>query len=145
MGMVSAVPTTYATPNDLLWAPAAGPSSIEEIERIPLEQRRLSESTYELVAGAARLWPDRPAASVLPDGEHWQTPVPRTFAELAGDVHRAAGALHELGVGRGDAAVADRVSAALVDGQVEVQVPHSPADAEAGETLSQYAWRWRLV
>ena len=42
-------------------------------------------------------------------------------------------------------AITDRVSAGLVDGQVEVQVPHSPADAEVGETLSQYAWRWRLV
>ena len=42
-------------------------------------------------------------------------------------------------------AIADRVGAALVEGQVEVQVPHSPADAEVGETLSRYAWRWRLV
>ena len=88
------MPTTHATHNDLLWPPAADPSSLDEIERIPLEQRGLPESTYELVARAARLWPDRPATSVLADGEHWQTPATRTFAELAGDVHRAAGALH---------------------------------------------------
>ena len=108
------MPTTPATPNDLLWPPAAGPSSLDEIERIPLEQRGLPESTYELVARAARLWPDRPATSVLADGEHWQMPATRTFAELAGDVHRAAGALHELGVGRGDAVAVISVNCAAL-------------------------------
>jgi fatty-acyl-CoA synthase len=108
------MPTTHATPNDLLWPPAAGPSSLDEIERIPLEQRGLPESTYELVARAARLWPDRPATSVLADGEHWQTPATRTFAELAGDVHRAAGALHEVGVGRGDAVAVISVNCATL-------------------------------
>jgi fatty-acyl-CoA synthase len=106
------MPTTHATPNELLWPPAAGPSSLDEIERIPLEQRGLPESTYELVARAARLWPDRPATSVLADGEHWQTPATRTFAELAGDVHRAAGALHEVGVVRGDAVAVISVNCA---------------------------------
>ena len=106
------MPTTHAPPNDLLWPPAAGPSSLEDIERTPLDQRGLPASTYELVARAASLWPNRPATSVLADGERWQTPVTRTFGELAGDVHRAAGALHELGVCRGDAVAVISVNCA---------------------------------
>lgn len=104
--------TTHATPKDLLWPPAAGASSLDDIEHTALEQRGLPESTYELVARAARLWPDRPATSLLADGERWQTPVTRTFAELAGDVDRAAGALHEVGVGRGDAVAGISVNCA---------------------------------
>jgi fatty-acyl-CoA synthase len=44
------------------------------------------------------LWPDRPAVSVPADAEQWERPVTRTFAQLAGDVHRAAGVLASLGV-----------------------------------------------
>lgn len=91
------------TADDLLWPPAGGPSDLAEIERIPLRQRGLPASTYELVRRAAGLWPDREAVSVLPDAAHWQTPSTRTFAQLAGDVHRAADVLHALGVRRGDA------------------------------------------
>lgn len=194
------MPTTHATPNDL-WPPAAGPSSVDDIERTPLSERGLPESAYELFARAASLWPDRPATSVLADGEHWQThgpirlvgrahagEVPVAFAtvapgrKLTGQAlkawaaehvsERAAAPKHVESVdeiplttvgkhnkpelrrlaaeqaareGLAGTATADRVSAALVDGQVEVQVPHSPADAEVGETLSHYAWRWRLV
>jgi fatty-acyl-CoA synthase len=97
---------------ELLWPPAGGPSDLAEIERIPLEQRGLPASTYELVTRAAELWPDRPAVSVLPDAEQWETPLTRTFSELAGDVHRAAGALSEAGVGRGDAVAVISVNCA---------------------------------
>jgi 2-keto-4-pentenoate hydratase/2-oxohepta-3-ene-1,7-dioic acid hydratase in catechol pathway len=45
--MVSIMPTTHATPNDLLWPPAAGPSFLDDIERTPLEERGLPESMYE--------------------------------------------------------------------------------------------------
>jgi acyl-CoA synthetase (AMP-forming)/AMP-acid ligase II len=69
----------------------------------PAHPDDLPASTYELVARAAELWPERAAVSVLADAEQWETPVTRTFAQLAGDVHRAAGVLASLGVGRGDA------------------------------------------
>ena len=52
---------------------------------------------------AAKLWPERAAVSVLPDAEHFHTPLVQTFAELARDVHRAAAVLAGLGVGRGEA------------------------------------------
>ena len=73
---------------------------------------RRPASTYELVRRAADLWPDRPAVSVLPDAESFHTPFTRTFAELAGDVHRVASVLAELGVRRGEAVAVVSVNCA---------------------------------
>ena len=98
--------------DDLLWPSFSGPSQLAAIERVPLGDRGLPASTYELVRRAAELWPDRPAVSVLPDAESFHTPLVRTFAELAGDVHRAAAVLAELGVGRSDAVAVVSVNCA---------------------------------
>ena len=84
--------------HDVLWPSFSGPSQLAAIERVRLSDRGLPASTYELVRRAAELWPDRPAVSVLPDAESFHTPLVRTFGELAGDVHRAAAVLAELGV-----------------------------------------------
>ena len=85
-----------------LWPAFGGPADLAELERIPLSERGLPASTYELVTRAAELWPDRPAVSVLPDAERFHTPLVWTFAELAEDVHRAAAVLAGLGVRRGE-------------------------------------------
>ena len=95
-----------------LWPRFSAPADLAEVERIPLSQRGLPASTYELVTRAAELWPDRPAVSVLPDAEHFHTPLVRTFAELARDVHRAAAVLAGLGVGRGEAVAVISVNCA---------------------------------
>ncbi len=91
---------------------SVGPSDLAAIERVPLSDRGLPASTYELVRRAASLWPDRPAVSVLPDAESFHAPLVRTFAELAGDVHRAAAVLAGLGVGRADAVAVVSVNCA---------------------------------
>ncbi len=91
------------TENELLWPTFHGPDDLASVERVPLSERGLPTSTYELVRRAAELWPDRPAVSVLPSAESFDAPLVRTFAELAADVHRAAAVLAELGVRRGDA------------------------------------------
>jgi fatty-acyl-CoA synthase len=83
-----------------LWPDFGRPSQLTEVERVPLSERGLPDSTYELVRRAAELWPDRPAVSVLPDAERFHTPLVRTFAELAQDVHRTAAVLAGLGVTR---------------------------------------------
>ena len=85
-----------------LWPRFSAPADLAEVERIPLSQRGLPASTYELVTRAAELWPDRPAVSVLPDAESFHTPLVRTFAQLAQEVHRAAAVLAELGVTGGE-------------------------------------------
>jgi len=100
------------TENELLWPSFQEPSDLAAVERVPLSERGLPASTYELVRRAAELWPDRPAVSVLPNAESFHTPFVRTFAELAGDVHRAAAVLAELGVSRGDAVAVISVNCA---------------------------------
>jgi fatty-acyl-CoA synthase len=100
------------THNELLWPSFNGPSDLAAVERVPLSERGLPTSTYELVRRAAELWPDRPAVSVLPNAEAFHTPFVRTFAELAGDVHRAAAVLAELGVSRRDAVAVVSVNCA---------------------------------
>jgi fatty-acyl-CoA synthase len=98
--------------NQLLWPSLHGPSDLAAVERVPLSDRGLPASTYELVRRAAELWPDRPAVSVLLDAASFHTPLVRTYAELARDVYRAAAVLAELGVGRGDAVAVVSVNCA---------------------------------
>ncbi|PBC39993.1 acyl-CoA synthetase [Rhodococcus sp. ACS1] len=88
---------------DLLWPRYATPTDLTTIEAVPLRDRGLPESTYALLTRAARMWPDRLALTVLPDGARWREPVQRTFSELRDDVHRYANLLHRLGVRRHDA------------------------------------------
>jgi fatty-acyl-CoA synthase len=96
----------------LLWPRLGDPADLAEVERVPLADRGLPASTYELVTRAAALWPERTAASVLPDAERWQAPVRRTFGELVADVHRAANVLGDLGVERDDAVAVISVNCA---------------------------------
>lgn len=87
---------------DLLWPTYDGPGDLPVVETVPLADRGLPGTTYELLVRAAGLWPDRVALSVLPDGERWEQPVERTYAELLDDVHRYANVFHALGVHRTD-------------------------------------------
>ena len=87
---------------DILWPTYDGPGDLAAIEAVPLAERGLPGTTYELLVRAANLWPDRVALSVLPDGDRWQQSSERTFAELLADVHRYANVLHALGVHRTD-------------------------------------------
>ena len=87
---------------DLLWPTYDAPGDLAAIEAVPLADRGLPGTTYELLVRAAALWPDRVALSVLPDGERWEHPAERTYAELLMDVHRYANVLHALGVRRTD-------------------------------------------
>ena len=87
---------------DLLWPTYDQPGDLAAIEAVPLADRGLPGTTYELLVRAAGLWPKRVALSVLPDGERWEQPTERTYAELLADVHRYANVLHALGVRRTD-------------------------------------------
>jgi fatty-acyl-CoA synthase len=88
---------------NLLWPRYLEPGDLADIESVPLEQRGLPGTTYDVLVRAARTWPERPALAVLPDGQRWAHPVRRTFSQLLADVHRVANGLHDLGVRRGDA------------------------------------------
>ena len=88
--------------NDREWPRFDGPGDLPVIETVPLAQQCLPGTTYELLVRAAGRWPERVAVSVLPDGERWEHPAHRTYAELLADVHRYANVLHALGVRRAD-------------------------------------------
>ena len=96
-------PTVGEGHGPLLWPRYAEPGDVARIEAVPLAERGLPESTYALLARAARLWPRKVALTVLPEAARWHEPYQRTFAELLGDVHRVANTLRHFGVQRGDA------------------------------------------
>jgi fatty-acyl-CoA synthase len=118
---------------DLMWPAETGAHHPAEIERIPLEDRALPESSYHALVRAAELWPERPAVSCLPDAERWAEPATRTFAELADDVHRAAAVYAGFGVGRRDAVAilsvncSDMITAVLAAEALGIAAPVNPA------------------
>ena len=132
MTRVIAMHATTPQP-ELMWPAATGLEHPAEIERTPLEDRGLPESTYHALVRAAELWPDRPAISCLPDAERWERPATRTFAELADDVHRAASVYAGLGVGRRDAVAilsvncSEMITALLAAEAVGIAAPINPA------------------
>jgi fatty-acyl-CoA synthase len=121
------------TPRDHLWPADGGPTDPEDLERVPLDDRGLPESTYHALVRAAELWPERPAISCLPDAERWDQPQTHTFAELADDVHRAASVYGRLGVGRRDAVAivsvncSEMIAALLAAEAVGIAAPINPA------------------
>ncbi|MPR00026.1 acyl-CoA synthetase [Modestobacter sp. I12A-02628] len=121
---------------ELVWAECSGPEDLTRIEQVPLEERGLPGTSYEALARAARLWPDRTAVAVLPDAEQYETPATRTFAQLLADVHRAANLLHALGVRRDDAVAllspncAELLPALLAAQTAGIVQPVNPALAE---------------
>lgn len=115
-----------------LWPRYETPADILEIEKTLLAERNLPETTYDLLRAAASSWSDRVAVSVLPDADRWTTPVALTFAELLGEVHQVANALHALGTGRGDAVAllspncAELITATLAAELAGVAAPINP-------------------
>ncbi|WP_028804940.1 acyl-CoA synthetase [Streptomyces sp. 142MFCol3.1] len=88
------------TPTDLLWPAPDSSADLSAIEAVPLHERGLPATTYDALLRAARLWPDRPALTVLPDAARFLRPATATFAQLRDQVHRTANLLGSLGVTR---------------------------------------------
>ncbi|KUN30274.1 acyl-CoA synthetase [Streptomyces antibioticus] len=86
----------------MAWPRYDQPDDLAAIEAVPLADRGLPATSYELLRRAAEQWPERTALTVLPDAASWRTPKNRTYAELLADVHQTANALHRLGIGRRD-------------------------------------------
>ncbi|MCG7596375.1 acyl-CoA synthetase [Mycobacterium sp. PSTR-4-N] len=128
---------------ELLWPAAHTPQNITAIEEIPLERRGLPACTYDVVLRAGRLWPERTAVTVLPEGSNYLQNVRRTFGELAADVTRAAKVLRQLGVGRRDAVLlispncAELITATLAAQAAGIAVPVN--GSLSGEHIAQLA------
>lgn len=85
---------------DPLWPTYDQPGDLKTIESLALEDRGLPGSTYDVLARAAALWPDRPALTVLPSAEQWTRGEAVGFAQLRDEVHRIANLFHQHGVRR---------------------------------------------
>ena len=72
---------------ELLWPAACGPVDLAAIEAVPLSERGLPASSYNILTRAATLWPERPAVSVMTGGAHWDSPETRTFGQLRDEVN----------------------------------------------------------
>lgn len=94
--------TTTTSDTSLWWPQYRSPADLAAIEEVPLADRGLPTTTYELLRHAVDLRPEGPAVIVMPDAARWQEPISRTFADLLADVHRIANALHARGVRRDD-------------------------------------------
>jgi fatty-acyl-CoA synthase len=129
--------TAIQATSELLWPAAAGTAQLADIERMPLEERGLPESTYDALLRAAQSRPDRPAIACLPDAERWDRPETRTFAQLARDVHRVASVYSDFGVGRRNAVAivsvncAEMIAALLAAEAAGIAAPINPALASA--------------
>ena len=115
-------PTSYSSPQDL-----------KKIERVPLSDRHLPPTTYELLRGSAEAWPDRIALSVLPGGTDWDRPSDKTFAQLLEEVVGFANALHRRGIRRGDSvALISPNCAPLITATLAAQVAGIAAPINGG-------------
>ncbi|MGW4529643.1 acyl-CoA synthetase [Nocardia sp. NPDC004340] len=71
---------------------------LARLESIPLDDRDLPRSTYELIARTARRHPDRPALRLLPGGKGWDQPETWSYRELLRRVDQAANLYAALGL-----------------------------------------------
>jgi fatty-acyl-CoA synthase len=149
---------------DPLWPAYDEPDDLKTIESVPLQDRGLPGTTYDVLVRAAALWPGRPALTALPDAERWSHGEATTFAQLRDQVHRVANLFHAYGVRRTTAVglltphtallpaallaaqltgVAAPVNPALTTGHVERLLRLSGARilVAAGPELDPAAWR----
>jgi fatty-acyl-CoA synthase len=83
-------------------AQIAAASDIAALERIPLADRAIPASTYDMLAKGLSLQPDAPALSFFLRSDDYRKPFVWTQGQLLADINRTANALRRLGIGRGD-------------------------------------------
>ncbi len=116
-----------------VWPAYRGPDDLATIEAVPLVDRHLPASVYDLLRHAAEERPSAVAHRTMRDATAWQETETRTYAELLAQVHRRANVLTSLGVRRTDAVgllsvnTAELVPALLAAETVGIAAPLNPA------------------
>jgi len=77
-------------------------AEIEEMEKVPLADRNLPSSTYEVLVQAAKKSPTVPAVTFFLQASDYENSVSFTFSEWLGEINKTANMLHDLGVGPTD-------------------------------------------
>lgn len=82
--------------------PRSPVSALAALESVPLGERDLPVSTYDLLVRSARRYGDRPALHLLPGGRGWRLPETWTYEHLLHRVNQAANLYWSLGVRPGE-------------------------------------------
>jgi fatty-acyl-CoA synthase len=73
-----------------------------DIERVPLSEREIPATTYEMLKAGAALEPDSPALSFFAEAQHFEKATVWTHRELFRRITQAGNLFRRLGVERGD-------------------------------------------
>jgi len=77
-------------------------ADVEEVEKVPIEQRLEYFNTYDLIKHGTAINPDALAISLILNGESYDKPVQVTYRDFLAQVTRAANLFHDLGIGPQD-------------------------------------------
>ncbi len=75
---------------------------IEEIEKIPLEQRISDNNTFELLTRGSQIVPDSTALSFLLTGDLYDSPSQVSYREFIAKIRQTANLLNDIGIGPSD-------------------------------------------
>jgi fatty-acyl-CoA synthase len=75
---------------------------VEEIEKVPLENRLKEQTAYDIIEAAAQKWPNRQALTFLPYGSPLDEPAIFTYQQLVDLVKKTANLLITSGVKTGE-------------------------------------------
>ena len=77
-------------------------ADIEEMEKVPLEERDLPPSTYAAIKRSAEKHPNQTAVGFFLQATEYEKAVMMNYREFLGKVNQTANMFHDLGVGRND-------------------------------------------
>lgn len=83
-------------------SPVRDQDDVDTIERVPLAERGLPDSTVSMIEQAAERYPERTALQFFVDGRRYKRYCGWRFSELIGRIRQTANLFHELGVGPRD-------------------------------------------
>lgn len=90
------IPESGALDGD--WNPLRCLGDVEEIERVPIDERMPFSTTYDVIQATAKRLPDRPALTALPLGRPSDADVTMTYGQLFEKITRAANLFRRLGL-----------------------------------------------
>lgn len=94
---------TKQLPHYWRWPTLCTEDEVARFEQVPLAERRLPASTYEMLMDGCAIDPAKVAIEFFTDGQRpLATNHQVTYGELRERVHQTANLLHELGVGKDD-------------------------------------------
>ncbi|MBW2092887.1 MAG: acyl-CoA synthetase [Deltaproteobacteria bacterium] len=77
-------------------------ADVEEIEKIPIEERLEYFNTFDLIKHGVNINPDALAISLILNGESYTNPIQVTYRDFLAQVTRTANLFHDLGIGTRD-------------------------------------------